>query len=96
MNEAIDISERNDPTLIPLLIMQELKDYVEHGVPTGCFLRAVISNNLQDAVGHADPHNIRILRSICGYIWHYFPHDAHGSREIYKNWIAAKKEEVTV
>ena len=96
MSTVTDISVRSDPSLIPSRILQGLKDYVEDGTPTGSFLAAVISNDLMDAVGRADDDNIRVLRSICGYVHNEFPRGSHGSREIYKNWIEAKSEEVPV
>ncbi len=90
---STDISELCDSALISPVIKQSLEDYVELGFPTGDFLAAVISNDLMDAVGRADKVNIRVLRSICGKIYKEFPHGAHGSREIYKDWIEAKRRE---
>ena len=97
MNTAIDISVRSDPSLIPSRIIKALSNYAEHGYPVGSFLAAVISNDLMNAVGRADDDNIRVLRSICGFVHNEFPRGSHGSREIYKNWIEArKKDEVPV
>ena len=94
MNTATDISVRNDPSLIPSRIIEAMRGYVEDGTPTGSFLAAVIANDLMGAVGRADDDNIRVLRSICGYVYNKFPRGSHGSREIYKNWIEARKQEV--
>ena len=94
MSTAIDISVRNDQALIPSQIIEALSSYVENGTPTGSFLAAVIANDLMDAVGRADDENIRVLRSICGFVHNEFPHGSHGSREIYKDWIEARKHEV--
>ena len=91
---STDISELCDSALIHPTIKQALVDYAEHGVPTGDFLAAVISNDLMYAVGRADPQNIRVLRSICGFIRNEFPIGSHGSREIYRDWIQAKRKEV--
>ncbi len=91
MSETIDISELCDPALIHPCIKKALENYAEHGIPTGGFLAAVISNDLMTAVGRADNQNIRVLRSICGFVHNELPSGSHGSREIYKNWIEAKK-----
>ena len=96
MSTVTDISARNDPSLIPSRIIEALSDYANHGTPTGSFLAAVISNDLMDAVGRADDDNIRVLRSICGYVYNKFPRGSYGSREIYKDWIEARKDEVPV
>lgn len=92
--KATDISERNDPALIPSRILQALHNYAEHRTPTGDFLAAVIANDLMDAVARADKDNIRVLRLICGFVYNEMPSDSHGSREIYRDWIEAKREEV--
>lgn len=88
-----DISELNDPSLIPPSIKEGLDNYLEHGIPTGDFLAAAISNDLAMAVGRADSQNIRVLRSIVGYLWNEFPRHAWGSSEKYKDWIKAKRSE---
>lgn len=55
--------------------------------PTGDFLRAVLSNDLTAAVGHADGYNIRTLPAIVSYVYHHLDPDNHGSLEKYEAWI---------
>jgi hypothetical protein len=52
----------------------------------GDFLRAVLSNNLMEAVGRADGYNIRTLPAICSYVYNELPSNCHGSPEIVTLW----------
>lgn len=81
-----DICERNDPELIPRNIRAALDEYAESHIPRGSFLRCVLSNDLAGAVMRADTDNIRVIRSIVGYVINYLPRDCHGSPEKYKSW----------
>jgi len=71
---------------------QDIKDaidrYVEDKCPTGDFLRAVLSNNLMEAMGRADKDNRRDLFAICSYIHNEIPSVCHGSPEIVKKWLS--------
>lgn len=65
-----------------------IDNYVEHGVPTGSFLRAVLENNLMEAMGRADLDNRACLFTICDYIYNNTPSDCHGSPQKVKDWLA--------
>ena len=54
----------------------------------GDFLRAVLSNNLMEAVGRADEDNIRVLPAICAYVYMELPGHCHGSPERVSEWQA--------
>jgi predicted nucleotidyltransferase len=73
--------------------IESIKRYVDHGVPTGDFLRAVLSNDLMSAMGRADIYNRACLFEIATYIYNTVPADAWGSREKYKAWIDRKANE---
>ena len=48
-------------SLVPKTLIDSLERYVEHHIKPGSFLRAVLENNLVEAVSRADFINIRIL-----------------------------------
>ena len=64
-----------------------IDQYVEHGIPTGDFLRAVLANDLMEAFGRADQENRRDLYEIAVYIYNETPSTCHGSYAIVDEWI---------
>lgn len=78
---------------------ESLDRYAEHGIPTGSFLRAVLSNDLTEAVCRADDENRRDLLEIVKYVYNEMPSMCHGSSERVSQWVmikAAKREKGTV
>jgi hypothetical protein len=71
---------------IPDRMMLGLTRYVEHGTLPGDFLRAVICNNLQLAVGHADDENMANLPAFVGWLYNEAPGGCWGSREKMIAW----------
>lgn len=75
----------------------ELKDsidrYAEHGIPTGGFLQACIENDLREAVGRADFHNMHVLPAIVGYLVNEVPMACWGRKGIFREWIERKRGE---
>lgn len=85
----------------PQWVKDSLQRYVEHGIPTGDFLRAVLANDLQGAFGRADVDSARRMAAIAGYIYNRVPRQAfcdghalhvYGSYEDVDDWIAAHLE----
>ena len=76
-----------DENQCPLEIQQSLKRYVEHGIPPGSFLEAVLCNDLMQAFGRADHLNIEALPHICAYVYNKIPSSSHGSPEQYGLWL---------
>lgn len=72
-------------------IKESLDRYAEHGVPTGSFLRAVLCNDLTEAVCRADPENLDCLKEIAQYVYNELPSLCHGSTERVKQWTEMKK-----
>lgn len=72
---------------IPRETIEGIHRYVEHGIQPGDFLKAVIRNDLKEAVGRADHNNLRVLKLICQLIHNYAPSDCHGSREKLIAWM---------
>ncbi len=76
--------------MIPDELKRGLDDYAQHGTPTGGFLRAVLANDLMEAVGRADDNNVRLLKEICSYIYNEMPSrhtGCWGSYEAVDAWI---------
>ena len=71
-----------DPRLIHPSTLDALERYVEHGIPPGDFLQAVLSNDLVDAVQRADANNQRALLALVQYVYNEVPSDCYGNREV--------------
>ena len=78
---------------IPERMMSAIDLYVKHGIPPGDFLRAVICNDLSEAVGRADDENIELLPAYVAYFWNELPSTCWGSVEKMKAWMAYKRKE---
>lgn len=75
------------------LITGALDRYVNDRVETGGFLRAVLENNLFEAIGRADSQNQHRLREICQYIYNEIPANCWGSKKIVNDWLNKKEDE---
>lgn len=74
---------------LPMYMEDGIIAYIIHGVPTGDFLGAVLSNDFVDAVGRADLTNTRYLKEWAQFVYGVVPASpirAWGSREIVENW----------
>ena len=67
--------------------------YVNQGIPTGDFLRAVLSNNMFEAFGRADSENYATMGDIVAYIYNELPSGCWGSPDKYKAWLKMKQTE---
>lgn len=72
---------------IPPLLIERLQAYVKDRVPTGDFLRAVLENNLKEAVGRADVQSQRALCAIVSYCYNHIPSACWGSPEKVEEWL---------
>ena len=72
---------------IPEYTRESIDAYVKHRQPTGGFLTAVLSNNLVEAVGRADEHNINALPDIVRYVYNEIPANCWGSPEAVSTWL---------
>jgi len=66
---------------------ESLDRYAHEKIPPGGFLRAVLENNLMEAMGRADIINRYDLFEICSYVQNHMPLSCHGSPEIVKKWL---------
>ena len=69
-------------------MIEALERYVQKGIPTGHFLRAVLAHDLMQACQRADHWNLPNLPAYAAYIYNEIPHNCHGSYEIVDRWIA--------
>ena len=67
--------------------VESLVRYVNHRIPTGGFLQAVLENNLMEAMARADLFNRHNLFLICQYIYNYLPHISKGSPKLVADWL---------
>lgn len=60
--------------------------YVLHGLQPGSFMRAVLANDLMEAIGRADHENTHAMHRWCALVYNDLPGDCHGSYEIVDAW----------
>ena len=75
-------------------VLDSLKRYIEHGIPTGGFLEAVLSNDLREAIGRADDYNMRTLPEIVSWIYNEAPSGCWGSPKRVTEWIYRRNSNV--
>lgn len=79
--------------MIPEHLKEGIDAWVESGRPTGSFLRAVLENDLLEAVNRADEISFANLRYIVGYLWSKCPCECWGSKKAVKEWRERKERE---
>ncbi len=72
---------------IPPSTLEDLQAYVSRGRPCGNFLKAVLSNNLFDAIAHGDDRNRAALEAIVRFIYNDTPAGCWGSEGTYQAWV---------
>jgi hypothetical protein len=77
---------------IPERMMDGINLYVEHGIPPGDFLCAVITNDLSEACGRADDENIDNLPAYVAYFYNEAPSLCWGSVEKMQAWINNRRQ----
>ena len=80
-------ANQSDYLTIKQSTIDALTRYAEKGVPTGGFLRAVLTNNFSEAVGRADDYNRQTLYAIHLFVYNEMPADCWGSVAKVKAWI---------
>lgn len=71
-------------------IKESLRMYVEHRIPTGGFLEAVLKNDLFGAYSRADLENTKRMQEIVVYIYNHIPIECYGSAEKVYRWLSEK------
>ncbi len=77
----------------PVELVESLRRYVEKRVPTGGFLRAVLSNDLTGAMMRADSVNRFRMYEIVMYIFNELPGKSWGSPEAVDKWLERREDE---
>lgn len=75
---------------IPERMMGSIQRYIEHGIPPGDFLCAIIDNDLKEAVGRADDENMGNIPAYVAYFYNEAPGPCWGSRERRHSWTEAR------
>lgn len=78
---------------LPEGLQGSMQRYIENGIQTGHFLKAVLSNDLFGAVSRADGTNIKILPEIVRWIYNEAPSTCWGNEEKVQAWQGTAKEE---
>ena len=79
---------------IPTRMEEGIRRYIDERIRPGEFLRAVISNDLKNAVAMADDENILNLPAYVAYFYMEAPSTCWGSREKMESWLKRRKEEI--
>lgn len=72
---------------LPPKIREAIDSYVWYGTPPGGFVRAVLLNDLMNAVGRADADSLGCIGLICQYVYNAVPSVCCGSREVVDSHI---------
>lgn len=70
---------------LPQNLRLGMQRYIEHGIPPGSFLEAVIQNKLIESFRRADEDAQMLLPEIIKWILKWMPYQKFGA-EGYKNW----------
>lgn len=76
-----------DLSKIPEYMHEGIQEYVDHGRPTGSFLRAIFCNNLVDAAATADINNKTCLFAYASLLYNEIPRAAWGDEKSVDRWI---------
>jgi hypothetical protein len=66
---------------IPSYMHEGIIKYIYEGIIPGSFLRAVLENNLKDAIANADSTNILIISNYVEFFYNEVPGNIWGSEE---------------
>lgn len=77
-----------DKNLIEPRFKEGIQRWIEHGIPGGGFLDAVLRNDLSGAVGRADSRALENIPHIVAYLYNDCPSGCWGSDERVKMWAA--------
>jgi hypothetical protein len=82
-------SQHRDPKALALLpegMHDSIVAYIEHGIPLGHFLYALLTNDFMGAVRRADEENLPALGNWGTYLYNYAPSRCFGSVERVHVW----------
>lgn len=77
--------------LLPEHMRDGMKLYIEHRIPPGSFLMAVLENDMMGALSRADHINQNRLHDYAVWLSNCAPSECYGSPEIVKAWLDGEK-----
>lgn len=77
---------------IPEYMHTGLHLWIEEGLQPGSFLKAVLCNDLENAVGRADEENLKNLPAYIYFLYNFAPSHCWGSEENFETWKGLKGE----
>ncbi len=77
---------------VPENLFVGLRNYVFHQQKTGGFLRAVLENDLQNAVARGDVFSLTALPDLVAFAEAHLPGSCWGDRERVKQWLEGKPQ----
>jgi len=80
------ITVRLAESAVPHHLREGLVRYFADGILPGSFLQAVLINDLQQAVGRADPQSMAGLPALITFLTWEVPGEAWGSRRLVLAW----------
>lgn len=69
-----------------------LRRYIDHKIPPGGFLQAILCNDLKEAMGRADGSNRRRVFEYVEWLYNFAPASCWGSPEKYRAWLNEASE----
>jgi hypothetical protein len=75
-----------DYSKLPTHMQEGTRLYIEHGIATGAFFTALVSNDLMGAVGKADDINRHAIWDWCNFLHNEAPYYCFGSPEVVDAW----------
>lgn len=75
---------------IPDYMHEGILNYVENRVKPGHFLTAIITNDLRNAVFHADSTNLNLIKNYVQWFYNHPPSPCWGSVEKMEAWLAGE------
>lgn len=75
---------------VPLMVWEQVGDYVHLGQPPGAFLHAVLSNDLYRACASANEPCMMHLRDVVALVQNFCPGLSWGSPESVQSWLEAR------
>ncbi len=72
---------------LPPHLQEGLRDYLVARQPVGGFLKALLSNDLEQAVLRADPVSFLALRELVVFLTNFAPANAFGSPDRVRQWL---------
>jgi hypothetical protein len=74
-------------------MLDSLRLYIEHGVPVGHFLTAILENDLFEACARADDYNIENIPAYVAYLYNETNSQCYGSPAKMRAWMAKHEAE---